>query len=76
MNQQNRQELLDIVNTALADYDERTIAFIIQDAHNGRPDGLIVTDFNLHLFRQYRNSVSPSPAALIREALDSKGEAA
>ena len=76
MKQQNRQELLDIVNAALADYDERTIAWIIQDAHGGRPDGLIVTDTNLHLFRQYRNSVSPSPTALIREAIESRGEAA
>lgn len=76
MKQENRQELMRIVNAALDDYSEQAIASIIVDAHNGRPDGLIVTDFNLHLFRQYRNSVSPSPAALIREALDSKGEAA
>jgi hypothetical protein len=76
MNQQNRQELLDIVNAALDDHSEQTIAWIIVDAHNGRPDGLIVTDSNLHLFRQYRNSVSPNPTDLIREALNSKGEAA
>jgi|688.fasta_scaffold106471_8 hypothetical protein len=41
----------------------------IFDAHNGRPDGLLVTNENMYLFRQYRNGVSPSPAKLVNEAL-------
>lgn len=39
-------------------------------AHNGRPDGFLVTTANLHLFRQYRNAVSPDPAALVNAAED------
>jgi hypothetical protein len=41
----------------------------IYDAHNGRPDGFLVTTSNMHLFRQYRNGVSPSPAHLVDAAL-------
>jgi hypothetical protein len=38
-------------------------------AHNGKPDGFLVTNDNLWLFRQYRNSVSGNPARLVDEAL-------
>jgi hypothetical protein len=72
MKDTSRQELLSIVRAALDEYSENTVAWSIADANNGRPDGYIVTDANLHLFRQYRNSVSPNPSALIKEALDSK----
>jgi hypothetical protein len=41
----------------------------IYAAHNGRPDGLLVTTDNMYLFRQYRNSVSPSPAHMVDAAL-------
>lgn len=41
----------------------------IYDAHNGRPDGLLVTTENMWLFRQYRNQVSPSPSHLIDSAI-------
>ena len=41
----------------------------IYDAHNGRPDGFLVTTDNMYLFRQYRNSVSPSPAHMVNAAL-------
>jgi len=41
----------------------------IQDAHGGRPDGYLVTNDNQWMFRQYRNSVSPDPARLVREAV-------
>ena len=43
-------------------------------AHNGRPDGLLVTTSNMYLFRQYRNSVSPSPAHMVDAALAWKGD--
>lgn len=38
-------------------------------AHLGRPDGLMVTTENMHLFRQYRNSVSGEPAHMVDAAL-------
>jgi len=76
MNEQNRQQLVEIVNAAVARHGEKTVTWSIVDANNGRPDGYIVTDANLHLFRQYRNSVSPNPSVLIQEALDSKGVSA
>jgi len=41
----------------------------IYAAHNGRLDGFLVTTGNLYLFRQYRNSVSPSPAHMVDAAL-------
>ena len=41
----------------------------IQDAHMGRPDGRLVTTDNMWMFRHYRNSVSPSPEQLVKEAL-------
>jgi hypothetical protein len=41
----------------------------IQDAHLGRPDGYLVTNDNQWMFRQYRNSVSPSVDQLVREAV-------
>lgn len=45
-------------------------------AHNGRLDGqTLVTTRNLHLFRQYRNSVSCSPAHMVDAAVaDGEGE--
>lgn len=42
----------------------------IQDAHMGRPDGHLVTSDNMWMFRQYRNSLSPNPAQLVKEALE------
>jgi hypothetical protein len=42
---------------------------IIEAAHNGRPDGYLVTSDNMWLFRQYRNSVTGSPQDLIDEAM-------
>ena len=41
----------------------------IYAAHNGRPDGFLVTTDNMYLFRQYRNGVSPSPAHMVDEAM-------
>lgn len=41
----------------------------IYAAHNGRPDGFLVTTDNMRLFRQYRNAVSPDPAHMVNAAL-------
>lgn len=41
----------------------------IYAAHNGRPDGFLVTTDNMYLFRQYRDDVSPSPAHMMDAAL-------
>ncbi len=49
---------------------------IIHAAHNGRPDGFLVTNDNMWLFRQYRNSISCNPQDMIDEALLSQEEVA
>lgn len=45
----------------------------IYAAHNGRPDGYLVTTDNMGLFRLYRNNVSPNPDHLIDAALKEVG---
>jgi hypothetical protein len=45
------------------------VEFDILSAHMGRPDGWWIKPDNLHLFRQYRNSVSCSPAHMVNAAL-------
>ena len=70
MTPESRTELLIIVNAAITDNEVSVVANSIMDANLGRPDGWIVTDDNLHLFRQYRNSVSANPNDLIREATE------
>jgi len=47
-----------------ADY--RDVSADIRSAHFGRPCGWVTTT-NLHLFRRYRNTVSPSPAQLLED---------
>ena len=47
----------------------RLVEMDIFDAHNGKPDGYMVTNDNMYLFRQYRNSVSPSPRHMVDAAL-------
>lgn len=49
---------------------QRSVEQSIFEAHNGRPDGVLVTTDNMWLFRQYRNSVSPNPKQLVHEAMD------
>jgi len=48
--------------------DEGYVKECIQCAHLGRPDGVLVTNENLWMLRQYRNAVSPSADQLIEEA--------
>lgn len=50
-------------------YDRELLEDDIRDAHNGRPDGWLVTNENMWLFRQYRNAVSPSPSHMVDAAL-------
>jgi sugar lactone lactonase YvrE len=74
MTDNDRQLLLRIVwdrlNCGKQGGKQRHVEQAIFDAHNGRPDGFLVTTDNMWLFRQYRNSVSPSPKQLVHEAMD------
>lgn len=49
--------------------EQKHVKRCIQDAHDGRPDGTLVTNDNMWMFRQYRNSVSPRPDQLVFESL-------
>jgi len=65
----NKKLLFEEVLSDLNTYgSERMTVESIRDANNGRPDGRLVTNENLHLFRQYRNTVSPAPGHLVQAA--------
>lgn len=74
MTDNDKQLLLRIVwdrlNCGKKGGQQRHVEQAIFDAHNGRPDGFLVTSDNMWLFRQYRNSVSPDPKRLVHEAMD------
>lgn len=70
MNRTDRTALMITVDDAVRQYGRGWVEDRITDAHLGRPDGRLVTDENLHLFRQYRNTVSADPRVLTDEALD------
>lgn len=72
MLQKNKTELMDIVYHEIVDCGSGHVAKVIGEAHMGRPGGC-VTNQNLHLFRQYRNLVSPDPAKLVGEAMKING---
>lgn len=60
------EEVLSHINT----YGNRDLTEqLIRQAHEGRPDGVLVTKENLHLFRIYRNTVSSKPMQMVDEAL-------
>lgn len=73
MTDADKQELYRIVrnyfNRFHGPYMRVSVEGRITAAHMGRPDGSLVTNDNLDLFRQYRNGVSPSAARLVDEAL-------
>lgn len=72
MTDEDKQELYRVVRSWVMTpgwYTQEDVRVCIQDAHAGRPDGLLVTNDNQWMFRQYRNSVSPDPAQLVKEAL-------
>lgn len=59
----------DHLNSNHGPYIRKAVEHRITEAHNGRPDGRFVTTDNMYLFRQYRNSVSPSAANMVDAAL-------
>ena len=70
MSPENRAALMVIVKEALANHPLQRVERVIYECHNGRLDGRIVTRNNLHLFRQYRNTVSGEPSVMTKEALE------
>lgn len=73
MQEPERKELMRLVSGWLNEHGDEFVANIIIDAHLGRPDGWLVTRDNLHLLRQYRNSVSGNAQDMINEALKFRG---
>jgi hypothetical protein len=69
MNEKNKLELFEIVSKAVIEQGQESIARKIQACNAGNLDGYIVTNENLHLFRQYRNQVSNNSYALIYDAI-------
>lgn len=49
--------------------DREYVLECIRHAHNGRPDGCLVTNDNMWMLRQYRNGVSADPEQLVSESL-------
>lgn len=62
------EELRATVLAAIDKYGENLVINRIEACHNGRLDGYVVTNENLHLFRVYRNSVSGSGRRMVDEA--------
>jgi hypothetical protein len=72
MDDADKRELLTLVRGWLMSPGyptKKVVADAIFDAHNGRPDGYLVTNDNQWMFRQYRNSVSGNAATLMTEAM-------
>lgn len=73
MRDEDKQRLYQIVLDKLERHRGKNSRRRVQDAifaaHNGRPDGCLVTADNMWLFRQYRNSVSPNPKHMVDAAL-------
>ncbi len=64
-------ELFALVNAMLCDHDRRAVERAIYAAHMGRVEPPITRE-NQHLFRRYRNTVSPDPADLLLAAVEYK----
>lgn len=69
MRDETRAELMEIVRAYVNDKGRELTELRIHKAHMGSPDGWLVTDENLWMFRQYRNNVSGSAAHMVDEAL-------
>lgn len=65
----DKQELFRLVRMHIAAKGQSLTEMRIYMAHNGNPDGTLVTSKNMHLFRQFRNTVSGSPTVLVHAAL-------
>lgn len=76
MSEDWKTELFGIVLAGLRSHSprraRREVWNAIYAAHNGRPDGYLVTNANQSLFRLYRNNISPNPDHLIDAAFDSQ----
>ena len=69
MTKENQHELFETVLSFINTYDRESAERRIWDAHMGNPDGRLVTNENMHLFRQYRNSIDPNPVHMVDSAL-------
>ena len=67
----DKQELYRLVLDHMEKNGQSLTEMRIYAAHNGNPDGDFVTQSNLHLFRQFRNTVSMAPRTLVHAALES-----
>ena len=67
----DKQELYRLVLDHMEKHGQSLTEMRIYAAHNGNPDGDFVTQSNLHLFRQFRNTVSMAPRTLVHAALES-----
>jgi hypothetical protein len=75
MNPEEREALFDHIRKFVekSGYKRSEVEDAIRAAHNGRPDGYLVTNDNQWMFRRYRNYESPNPKQLVAEALKKKG---
>lgn len=69
MNEKNKTELFAIVAEAVIEQGLESVVRKIQACNMGNLDGYVVTNDNLHLFRQFRNQVSNDAHALIYDAV-------
>jgi hypothetical protein len=69
MNEKTKTELLTIVAKAIIEQGLESVARKIQACNMGNLDGSLVTNENLHLFRQFRNKVSSDAYALVYDAV-------
>ena len=67
----DKQELYRLVLDHMEKYGQSLTETRIYAAHDGRPDGELVTNDNLHLFRQFRNTISGAPRVMVHAALES-----
>jgi hypothetical protein len=69
------EELFAIITGAIdAGMKRELVELRIQKAHRGSPDGNLVTNENLHLFRVYRNHVAGKASVLVDAALAHRAE--
>ena len=73
MTEWDRAELYQIVREMVVEDGEERARGIIRDCHAGRLRYPVYSG-NLHLFRQYRNYVSPDPWRLVAESMGREWE--
>ena len=70
MNEENKIELFSIVSKGVVEQGLESVVRKIQACNMGNLDGSLVTNENLHLFRQFRNGVSSNAHALVYDAIN------